>query len=158
LVQIVSCLRVLSVLFFNDDEDVLVNVCAAFALVLPGAAQQSLCDRLLALLRFFFLLSAFDLTSCFRHSSMLVRRAALCTVMEIVKFDDQQVMVGCTPIGWEAHPRKLLRDVGLLSYLADILKVNDNKLRTDACEVLILLSIKGERETLLGELKTCRTC
>ncbi len=78
--QIVGSLRALSVLFFNDDEEVLINVCAAFALVLPGVPQQNLCERLLALLR---------------HISVNVRRAALCALIEITKFDENQTNV-CT--------------------------------------------------------------
>lgn len=112
--QIVGSLRALAFLALSDDEEILSNVCAAFSLVLPGVPQQDLLQRLIQL---------------FMHPVFRVRRAALGTIMEIIRYDSQQT--------------NMLLELGLVRFLSDLLKTPDNKLRIDVCELLIVLSLKG---------------
>lgn len=114
--QIVGPLRALAFLALSEDEEILSNVCAAFSLVLPGIPQQDLLARLCQL---------------FVHPVFRVRRAALGTIMEIIRYDAQQT--------------NMLMELGLVRSLSELLKTPDNKLRIDVCELLIVLSLKGMR-------------
>lgn len=118
--QIVGPLRALAFLALSEDEEILSNVCAAFSLVLPGIPQQDLLARLCQL---------------FVHPVFRVRRAALGTIMEIIRYDAQQT--------------NMLMELGLVRSLSELLKTPDNKLRIDVCELLIVLSLKGMRRYCL---------
>lgn len=69
------------------------------------------------------------LVQLFLHPVFRVRRAALGTVMEVIRYDAQQT--------------NMLMELGLVRALAELLKTPDNKLRIDVCELLIVLSLKG---------------
>jgi hypothetical protein len=52
LIQIQPALHHLGTLLFCEDEEVVVNVLAALALVLPGLPEPNICNRLVSLLKF----------------------------------------------------------------------------------------------------------
>eukprot|EP00005_Dracoamoeba_jomungandri_P001938 CAMPEP_0174261552 /NCGR_PEP_ID=MMETSP0439-20130205/11494_1 /TAXON_ID=0 /ORGANISM="Stereomyxa ramosa, Strain Chinc5" /LENGTH=1028 /DNA_ID=CAMNT_0015346041 /DNA_START=22 /DNA_END=3108 /DNA_ORIENTATION=- len=105
----------LGVLLFNSTSaEVLVNLCAAFALVLPGIPQS----EPQVLVKFIELLSSSD---CPR-----IIRGVLQTISNVVRYDDKQT--------------EILVKSKLCETLKELLKSEDDLVRLDVCELLILLA------------------